>query len=282
MKVAAPNAGAIPQSSELLALPQWRVYGDFIERCRDVSADIGQIDRDVYEELQQHKLKRCQRRLVTRDAEAHWYASVDAGAPDWSVYAGDAYLAEAWVCWKIYSRKYLHELSKPGGFLARLPVLSSIVDLGCGLGYTTAVLRELFPMARSVVGTNLPDTKQWAFATRLGKEYGFSLRSSLLGIGGVDLVFASEYFEHFEEPLRHLRDVLTQLRPKILITANTFTGRSVGHFNRYLCPDTDQSPVMFAGRDVSHRFNRMLRESGYAQVPVKHWNNRPTVWHRGE
>ena len=45
--------------------------------------------------------------------EHRWYRSLDANKPDYSVYADDEYIAEAWMCWALYSRKYLLALKKP-------------------------------------------------------------------------------------------------------------------------------------------------------------------------
>ena len=53
----------------------------------------------------------------------------------------------------------------------------------------------------------------------------------------VDLIFASEYFEHFYEPIAHLKDILDNCNPKFLVCANGFTGDAIGHFDFYRVDD---------------------------------------------
>jgi cyclopropane fatty-acyl-phospholipid synthase-like methyltransferase len=84
--------------------------------------------------------------------------------------------------------------------------VNSIADLGCGIGYTTATLKEVFNCR--VTGTNIRDTKQYKVCEVLRKKVDFDLTDNIEEIGNVDLVFASEYFEHFEKPVEHLKYVI--------------------------------------------------------------------------
>lgn len=207
-----------------------------------------------------------------RDA---WYASLRAGNPAWSVYGDRAYLAETWGCWIVYSRAYLRRVrSSLLSTLARANV-NVIADLGCGCGHTTAALTELFPRAR-VYGTNLEDTQQIAIARMLGEQYGFSVVSALEQVPApVDLVFASEYFEHHMYPLDHLENVLRTLRPRMLLIANSFGAHAIGHFDRYL---VDRRPVN--GSSMGRLFNQRMRARGYVQQDTGFWNGRPMFWSR--
>jgi SAM-dependent methyltransferase len=215
---------------------------------------------------------------VLEQLQDRWYRSLATGSPDYGVYAAPEYLVNAWTCWSGYSRKYLLGMKSPKalppwGIAGRLEAGAKIVDLGCGIGITTAALVELFPRAK-VVGTNLPDTLQTKIARNLGRAYGFEIVSGSAAIrGATDLVFASEYFEHFEAPVDHLREVLRDLRPKRLIVANAFTAKSTGHFDRY---SVDGSFV--DGRTTSRLFGQELRSSGYKKLSTNLWNNRPSVW----
>lgn len=204
------------------------------------------------------------------ELERRWYASLAAGAPDFSIYAAEAYVADTWACWRVYSRGYLRGIER-AGLLVGLDDAKAVVDLGCGSGLTTAALTELFPAAR-VVGTNLLGTLQTRVARRLADRFAFDVEDGPpLG----DVVFASEYFEHFEAPVDHLRDVLDATRPRALFVANAFGARSTGHFERYL---VDEGPV--APRVASRAFDAELRARGYEKVATPLWNHRPTYWRR--
>ncbi len=44
---------------------------------------------------------------------ARWYASLEDGKPDYSVYDADFFIGDVWACWVAYSRKYLLALRSP-------------------------------------------------------------------------------------------------------------------------------------------------------------------------
>ena len=202
--------------------------------------------------------------------EAIWYRALSAGRHDYSVYGADEYIADAWHCWVGYSRGYLRfmraNLGKYFGGVRR------VVDLGCGFGYTTRALRELFPDAE-VVGTQIEGTLQYEVATRLGAEYGFSVVGDIASVGQVDLVFASEYFEHIYRPIEHIAEIVDEIEPGRLVVANAFGTRSAGHFESYRLDCELISPVK-----ASRMFNDYLRARGYSSVVTGAWNNRPRLW----
>jgi len=209
--------------------------------------------------------------------ETRWYESLAAGVPDYSVYETDYYLAELWACWVVYSRRYLKEMEKTTSLLP-LGVLedispSVIVDVGCGFGYTTASLKQLFPNAR-VYGTNLPDTLQYRVASRMAEMYDFTLVPDVSYISEqADLVFASEYFEHFPEPITHLESIIAAIKPKSWLIANAFTAQAIGHFTSYL---VNGAPAN--GKITSKVFANTLKRYGYEKIRTKLWNNRPSYW----
>ena len=171
--------------------------------------------------------------------------------------ASDFYFAEVWKCWILYSKKYLKDIQKPNSLhdtsiYKDMSDVKTILDLGCGMGYTTAFLKLLYPQAK-VLGTNLEDTLQYKLATELGKKYSFEIVEDLPNLQ-TDLVFASEYFEHIEKPVEHLRDLLQKNKPKYLLIANTFNQPAIGHFENYL--DKDKT---FTGREISKLFNKIGR-----------------------
>lgn len=210
-----------------------------------------------------------------------WEKSVHAGNPDYSLYSKDIYLNESFKCWKTYARVYLRLLIK---FMQRADCtfksedIKSVVDLGCGCGYTTIALKSIFPNA-NVYGTNLLDTLQYKI-----NEAVFSLVDGCY-VGdentncnvpkSPDLVFASEFFEHLLEPIVLLRGLLDSYRPKCFIIANSFTQMSMGHFLTYY-----DNGVPYDGRMMSRRFNAVLRDYGYEQIKTGFYNNRPQVFIR--
>jgi len=206
---------------------------------------------------------------------ARWYASLGTGIADYGVYAEDDYLAEVWACWVIYSRAYLRRM-RQDDFAGRAGAeIRSVVDLGCGCGHTTAALRGLFPHAR-VIGTNVPTGKQTDIARMMGQRYGFEIITDMNDLPSmIDLVFASEYFEHWRAPVDHLHAMLGQMRPRALLVANSFGTRSIGHFDDYMI---DRQRI--EGSRCSRMFNSALRHDGYEKQKTTFWNGRPAYWVR--
>ena len=208
-----------------------------------------------------------------RALEARWYDSLDS-EPDYSVYADPYYFCDIWLCWVTYSRKYLREIQKSHSMFDRSIVsdivdIRRVLDLGCGFGYTTAALRSIFGDAQ-VIGTNLSGTAQFEMATALGVTHGFQIRPLP---ESADLIFASEYFEHFQEPIEHLLDVLRDANPRYALIANTFTSPSIGHFPRY-----KHRGRWYEGAAMSRLFNATLRRHGYVKMHTRCWNSRPAYW----
>lgn len=208
-----------------------------------------------------------------------WYDSLPEN-PDYSVYGHTTYLAECWLCWILYSRKSVMALSglhcenKTKSVLDLVGDCKTIVDLGCGCAYTTAGLKELCPSAE-VYGTNIEATFQFAVAEILSERYNFNVISDFEKIHRADIVFASEYFEHIEDPIEHLLQVLEETNPRFLITANCFNGDAIGHFNIY-----HHGEFRMNGKEISRLFNNILRSKGYEQVKTTIWNSRPAIWRK--
>lgn len=216
------------------------------------------------------------------ELELKWYKSLEIKQPDYSVYDDDLFLCNLWACWIVYSRQYLLALRNPksvGNGISIVdkiaPHVRSVADLGCGFGYTTAGLKELFPNA-VVFGTNLPDMTQTLIAEKIGSERGFQLFPKIEAIKqNIDLVFASEYFEHIEFPVDHLLDIISCCEPRYFIFANSFGAKATGHFNEY---GYDNYSV--ANKSIGKVFNKALRWKGYKAIKTKLWNNRPSFWVR--
>lgn len=212
-----------------------------------------------------------------------WYESLieNPQNPNYSVYDDPYYMLEVWLCWVNYSRRYLKNIQNPKSMFGisiaddmRKSGLNSILDLGCGSGYTTAAFKEIFPTC-SVYGTNFETSVQYKMSSDLSKKIGFTMLPNHLSIRNIDLIFASEYFEHILDPIKHLSDIIFTCNPKYFIIANTFTSPAIGHFDYY-----NHGNTRLEGRKMSLKFNEFLRKLGYERIKTNCWNNRPSYWKR--
>jgi len=223
------------------------------------------------------KSKRDELRIM-QELENSWYQSLEENRPDFSVYDNVYYLADVWVCWKKYSRQYIKSIISDKSLAAKTSIkdnigaINTIVDLGCGIGYTTAAFKEIFNC--TVYGTNIKNTHQYKICQQISDQTGFILTDTISYIKeGADLVFASEYFEHFERPVEHLIEVLIKLKPKHFLFANTFNAKSIGHFNIYKHEDKN-----YTGKEITKLFSRVLKDFKYKKIDTNCWNNRPNYY----
>lgn len=203
----------------------------------------------------------------SNELEERWYTSLKKGIPDYSIYEDDLYISEAWNCWNNYSRIYLKLVEKTKNFFQGV---STIGDLGCGIGFTTASLSCIFQGA-NVTGTNLTKSNQYKIAALLAKQYNFQISEKIKN--PTDLIFASEYFEHFVNPIEHLKEILEETSPKYLVVANTFNNSATGHFPFYSIENE-----MKDGKETSRMFATTLKNYNYEKIKLGFWNNRPNVW----
>lgn len=206
-----------------------------------------------------------------------WEKSVENGSPDYSVYGDDSYLYESFNCWKYYASRYVRLLQR---YLSNkdceldVEKIKHIVDLGCGCGYSTVALKSVFPKA-TVVGTNLPGTMQYYIDEKVceGVEGCYMQDENDDFQFDVDLVFASEFFEHLTHPIDLLDKLVSKYKPNYFVIANTFTKMSLGHFNSYV-----YNGLKYSGIEMSRLFNKRLRHYGYVPVNTGFFNNRPRIW----
>jgi len=214
-----------------------------------------------------------------------WYNELKNNNIDYSVYDDDYYFTDLWACWHLFSKLYIRNLTKKDSLKKNVSIYSylkninTVLDLGCGIGYTTAYLKLLFKNAE-VYGTNLKGTKQYKFCESIGKKYNFNIVEDISAINKeIDFIFASEYFEHIEFATEHLKDIIEKLKPRYCYIANSFNTYSVGHFesykyhNGFLISNYNQT-------EMSKIFNKILRSSNYRKVKTKLWNDRPTLWEK--
>jgi SAM-dependent methyltransferase len=249
---------------------------DFAERLLRIGIEIEQAKEIVLMAEGELKAKAPEKRPL-RALEDQWYTSLRNGAPDYSVYRSPYYLAEVFACFLTYPRKYLSEIQKPDSLYYRsitdyLKKIDSVLDLGCGLGYTTRELKKIFPKTR-VCGFDFEGSYQYRFCSTLATENSFELLKKPEKVGSNTLIFASEYFEHILHPLEHLVEILKIARPRHLLVANAFGQRAIGHFLSYTHEGRKVSV-----EDIARNFSPFLRHFGYSKVPTRLWNSRPTLY----
>lgn len=213
------------------------------------------------------------------ELERKWYESVEEGKPLYELYALPDFAIEAWACFYSYSQKYIKMLQKNTVVMDFIEnEIDSVLDVGCGIGLTCRMFRREFELLTRVTGFNVPGSLQYEIAEQVSDEVGFMMTDTLEGMKGhSDLIFASEYFEHFFDPIGHLNELL-DLEPKMFVIANSFTSVSVGHFPAYKCGDEIIENTL-----MQRRFNKRMREAGFGPLvgpdgEVRFWNNRPQVW----
>lgn len=256
-------------------------YRMFLKLCQELEADTRTVHREAQLVLGVLNSKRAKGSgsISPRPLERRWYESLSLGEPDYSVYDGDDYLGEMWASWAFYARKYLRSV-RDKGFLAAFQPGTRVLDMGCGCGLTTVALTQIIPHSQTIA-TNMGASRQAEFCRRLAAIHGFEIAGTLTDAalvldGRVDVVFASEYFEHVPEPVEHLEEVLS-LDPQMIIVANTFDRPSVGHF------DTTGYHVRgekVPNRSVTPAFHAVLRGNGFTKLETGFWNGRPACWRR--
>lgn len=195
---------------------------------------------------------------------------------DMSVYDSDYYLAEAFRCWKDYSCRYLKLFRK---FVQSnsdtFKNISSVVDIGCGIAYTTVALKCIFPNAE-VFGTNLSNTLQYKLDKLVTSSMDCVIVNGNLNANDgkhIDIVFASEFFEHTHNPIDELIGLINVYTPHYIIFANTFNQPAIGHFNEYF-----YSSQKLCGNQVGRLFSKILKERGYNKVDTNFYNCRPNIY----
>lgn len=242
--------------------------------------DISTVRSAAEMTLRNLKLAKWEREVHQdeRRLQRQWYGQLAHGTVDYSVYDTEYYLGDLWACWIAYSRKYILNALSPRSMgdhsvMDDLGEVRQVIDLGCGFGYTTAALQLLWPRA-CVVGTNL-ESVQARVARDMERQYGFQFKTTQPIFGHADVVFASEYFEHIENPIDHLRELVSLHCPRAWIIANSFGTRAIGHFETYFVHG-----CRVGEKRVSRLFNREMETLGYHRARTTMWNNKPAYWKR--
>ena len=214
------------------------------------------------------------------ELEERWYSQLRSlGKPDYSVYQEKIYLSEVWVCFDYYAKKYIKDIFNPKLVpnLKKYIGQGSILDLGNGIGFSSVTFTQYLP--NNVIATNVKNSYQWTLNEALSKVYNYQLIDSLheMNETPIEIAFASEYFEHFERPIEHLKEVLEIASPSILVCANAFNADSTGHFDEYLDESNSYNP-----KEISRLFGKTLKNYNYIKYETKCWNNRPSIYIKKE
>ena len=221
-----------------------------------------------------------------KELTERWYHLLDSKGLEeaYSVYGDPYYFVDVIHCFLNYSRQYLRSLRQPSmpdgrSFLKTTEDAKVIVDIGCGIGYSTIALKEYYPNAK-VYGINLRDTDQWKFCAAMGEKHGFEMVGDITEIPErVDVVFASEYFEHICDPITHVQDIVAAANPKYFVIANAFNTWSIGHFLNYSVRRPLGVQEIPQGK-ISRAFNDELRVLGYDKLKTTFYNQKPNIWHK--
>ena len=89
----------------------------------------------------------------------------------------------------------------------------------------------------------------------------------------IDCFIFFEFMEHIYNPIEYINNIIQVHKPKVLVFANSFNTRCIGHFKEYDCYGT-----IIDQKKISRKFNEKLRQLGYKQIKAGLWNNRPSVW----
>lgn len=193
----------------------------------------------------------------------------DGNYKDFSRYNSFHYLYAGLNCFNNYS--------KPCAFTAyeylKDKNIQNIVDLGAGIGLSTMLLKDLFPDA-GIYYNNLLDTIQYAFFLKHSDGKIDTVDDKAMAkYGPYDVLFASEYFEHFDWPINRLKFLRDEVGFKYLVVNNSFNVRAYGHFKEYF----DEEENLIDPRAISRKWNKIIKND-YDQLKIKCWNGRPRIY----
>ena len=289
-------------SEKVLEIKLHKALNEFLVDYKAIHDEIDIIVAKaiIKSSIQFYKGKKDCNAPYLRNLQERWYDSLAplySPKPDESIYDHKYYFTDLWACWNVYSRNYVKAILKNETHF-KTPLVKffggvkTIFDLGCGIGYTTSALKQIFPNAK-VFGVNLGSTKQFKFCKMVSEKYGWNLIDEKTmftnNANTHDLIVALEYFEHIENALDHLEQLISEFRPQYWFIANSFNTKSVGHFTEYKStkisspPEGNQPMIEDFTHDqsiISRKFNDMLRDKGYEKIKTNLWNQKPTVWRK--
>ena len=237
---------------------------------------VGNVDFDRANILKLPQDKKASMAFEEQELDNWWYDHYKV----FTRYASWHYLYAGLNCFDRFS--------KPSAFYAQQYLgrkkIKTIVDVGAGIGLSTMLLADLFPEAK-VYYNNISPSLQHSFfeshkfyRTKCSgitpNEPEFITEKEMLQHGSFDMLFASEYFEHFEDPMKQTDFLLTGCGFKYLVVNNSFGVKAYGHFDEFKV-STEAKPL--APKQMSKLWLKTVR-SWYDELDVKCWNGRPKIF----
>jgi hypothetical protein len=206
-----------------------------------------------------------------------WYSS---GETDFSIYEGEDCLL--WLTehnWRAmgYAQKVIEWLYSTN----RHP--RALIDHGCGMGFTTLLFAEALPDTL-VIGTNYKG-RQLDFNNFLLERMRPTNAPAFVDEADGDFTTAEvlvcfELFEHFKDPVAELNELMTTVKPGVLVDSSSFGIRSPGHFDYYQMPD-GRLLKGFSDVLITRAFGREIRRLGFQdQRDMEFFNDRPRIFVR--
>jgi len=211
-------------------------------------------------------------KIEKKDLDEWWW---NKHYKDFSRYSSWQYLYAALNCFVEYSRWNVIVGLENLESWDLIKEIDSVVDVGAGIGLSTMLLADSLPWA-DVHYNNIPSIQVDFFKKHKHQRIKLSSERDLVKHGPFDLILASEYFEHFEEPIKQLEFLQNEVGFKIMIVSNSFTAKSYGHFKSYIIEGREYEP-----RQMSAIFNSVLEGPDYDRPKVaKSWNLHPQIFIR--
>ena len=176
----------------------------------------------------------------------------------------------------IYAKQYLGDRK-----------IKSIVDVGAGIGLSTMLLADLFPEAVVYYNNITPSVQADFFKNHKGygrgewgaPTIGTITEKEMMQHGPFDMLFASEYFEHFEDPMKQTDFLLNQVGFKHLVINNSFNVKAYGHFNEFKHNKILDMYEVLQPKQMSKMWLKAVRQD-YYELDVKCWNGRPKIFEK--
>lgn len=308
---------------------------DFIKSKPNKLLDIFLIEYNKIFKINKEKARKyIKTQELFNELTNKWYDLEEKDLKSaYNVYNHEYYFTDMYNCYRNYSRLYinmllnkkinnkkLYEKETDKDILKNRVIenktfyekykneIKSILDIGCGCGFTCLHLKQVFKC--NVYGVNLENTFQYKFC----KNLDFNLYSDYNKINKkIDLIFASEFFEHIEKPIELVELLINKFKPKFIITANAFNTKSIGHFSNYIVSikhyneykmkkekktyfpsmfsgffgsyiypsnnkDYNDTEIVISSQDISKMFNKFIRYNGYSKLKTTYFNHRPFIW----
>ena len=102
--------------------------------------------------------------------------------------------------------------------LAPIGPVRTVLEVGCGEGYVTAMLASALPEARLLATDVSPEIVEIARRQQPGIEFEVCSIYDVAALGTWDLVVACEVFEHLDDPQRALDAMAAAARGHVLVS----------------------------------------------------------------